>query len=82
MECLLNNDPEGIVELSAIYLDEYNKVGFLKEAPVSRSTAYQVLRHKNPTIKTLAKIVSTAAAHYKIFYQPSVELARIKPVSK
>lgn len=63
MECLLNNDPEGIVELLAIYLDEYNKVEFLKEAHVSRSTAYQVLKHKNPTIKTLAKIVSTAAAH-------------------
>jgi len=63
MECLLNNDPEGIVELLAIYLGKYNKVEFLKEAHVSRSTAYQVLRHKNPTIKTLAKIVSTAAAH-------------------
>ncbi len=63
MECLLNNDPEGVVELLAIYLDEHNKVEFLKEAHVSRSTAYQVLRHKNPTIKTLAKIVSTTVAH-------------------
>lgn len=63
MECLLNNDPEGIVELLYIYLEEHNKVEFLKKAHVSRSTAYQALRHKNPTIKTLAKIVSTAATH-------------------
>lgn len=61
MECLLNNDPEGIVELVQIYLEEHNKAEFLKEAGVSRSTAYQAFRHKNPTIKTLAKIVSTAA---------------------
>lgn len=63
MECLLNNDPEGIVELLDIYLEEHNKVEFLKDAGVSRSTAYQAFRHKNPTIRTLAKIVSTAAAH-------------------
>jgi len=59
MECLLNNDPDGIVELLSIYLQEHNKVEFLKEAHVSRSTVYQALKHKNPTIKTLAKIVST-----------------------
>lgn len=59
MECLLNNDPEGVIELLQIYLDEHNKVAFLKDAKVARSTAYQALKHKNPTIKTLAKIVST-----------------------
>jgi len=63
MECLLNNDPEGIVELLKIYLEEHNTVELLKEAHVPRSTAYQAFRHKNPTIRTLAKIVSTAAAH-------------------
>ncbi|MBS4164068.1 hypothetical protein PRO82_001382 [Candidatus Protochlamydia amoebophila] len=63
MECLLNNDPNGVIELLEIYLDEYNKVAFLKEAKVARSTAYQVLKHKNPTIKTLAKIVSTITGH-------------------
>lgn len=62
MECLLNNDPEGIIELLEIYLEEHNKVELLKKAHVSRSTAYQALKHKNPTIKTLAKIVSTVAA--------------------
>ena len=60
MECLLNNDPEGVVDLLEIYLEEHNKVAFFKEAKVSRSTAYQALKHKNPTIKTLAKIVHTA----------------------
>jgi DNA-binding phage protein len=63
MECLLNNDPEGVIDLLEIYLDEHNKVELLKEAKVARSTAYQALKHKNPTIKTLAKIVSTVAAH-------------------
>lgn len=58
MECLLNNDPQGVVELLEIYLDEHNKVALLKDANVARSTAYQALKHKNPTIKTLAKIVS------------------------
>lgn len=61
MECLLDNDPEGIVELLQIYLDEHNKTALLKDANVARSTAYQALKHKNPTIKTLAKIVSTIA---------------------
>lgn len=61
MECLLNNDPQGVVELLEIYLDEHNKVALLKDAKVARSTAYQALKHRNPTIKTLAKIVSTLA---------------------
>lgn len=62
MECLLNNDPEGIVELLTIYLEEHNKVKLLKEANVPRSTIYQAFKHKNPTIKTLAKIVSAVGA--------------------
>ncbi len=61
MECLKNNDPEGVVELLMIYLDECNKVNFFKKADVSRSTMYQAFKHKNPTVKTLAKVVSAAA---------------------
>lgn len=61
MECLLNNDPEGVVELLTIYLEGHNKVELFKKAQVSRSTAYQAFRHKNPTIRTLARIVSTVA---------------------
>jgi DNA-binding phage protein len=63
MECLMNNDPEGILDLLSIYLEEHNKVKFLKEAHISRSTVYQAFKHKNPTIKTLAKIVSNVSAH-------------------
>ncbi len=63
MECLLNNDPQGVVQLLTIYLQEHNKVQFLKRAHVSRSTAYQAFRHKNPTIRTLAKIVSSCGTH-------------------
>jgi hypothetical protein len=29
MECLLSNDPEGVVELLEIYRDEHNKVALL-----------------------------------------------------
>jgi DNA-binding phage protein len=62
MECLMNNDPDGVVELLKIYLSEHNKVELLKDANISRSTVYQTFRHKNPTIRTLAKIVSTAVS--------------------
>lgn len=63
MECLLNNDPAGVVELLAIYLEEHNKVEIFKNAEVPRSTVYQAFKHKNPTIRTLAKIMSAAATH-------------------
>lgn len=65
MECFLNNDPEGVMELLKIYLDEQNKVKFLNDADISRSTVYQALRHKNPTIKTIAKLISSASASSK-----------------
>ncbi len=57
MECLSNNDPEGVVELVKIYLEEHNKTTFCKEANLARSTAYNALKNKNPTLKTLAKII-------------------------
>lgn len=58
MECFLNNDPDGVVELLQIYLEEQNKVKFFEETDIPRSTAYQFFRHKNPTIRTVAKCIS------------------------
>lgn len=58
LECFFNNDPNGIVELLEIYIQEHNKVEFCKEAKIPRSTTYQSFKHKNPTIKTVAKIMS------------------------
>lgn len=57
MQCLIENDPEGVMEIIEDHLYALNKSKFLREADVPRSTMYQLLKRKNPTIKTLAKIM-------------------------
>lgn len=57
MECLLNNDPEGAMEIIEIYLDTVNRVQMAKQSQIPKSTLYHSLKHKNPTIKTLAKLM-------------------------
>ena len=57
MECLIENDTEGVLEIIEGYLYAVNKTQFLKEADIPRSTAYNVFKRRNPTIKTLAKIM-------------------------
>lgn len=57
MQCLIENDPEGVMEIIESHLYALNKSRFLRAANVPRSTMYQLLKRKNPTIKTLAKIV-------------------------
>lgn len=57
MECLIENDTEGVLEIIEGYLYAINKTQFLKEADVPRSTAYNFFKRRNPTIKTLAKIM-------------------------
>lgn len=61
MECLIENDTEGALEIIEGYLYAINKTQFLKEAKVPRSTVYNFCRRKNPTIKTLAKIMHASA---------------------
>lgn len=56
-ECLRDNDPEGAMEMIAIYLREVNKLKHSKETSISRSTLYRSLRRNNLTIKTVAKIL-------------------------
>ena len=56
-ECLKNGDPEGVIEVIHIYLDAVNKTQLAKENDIARSTVYHTLRSKNPTVKTLAKLV-------------------------
>ncbi len=60
MECLIENDPEGVMEVIETHLEALNKSSFLKEAGIPRSTMYKLFKTKNPTIKTLAKIMHTA----------------------
>ncbi|MFT4552176.1 MAG: DNA-binding phage protein [Chlamydiales bacterium] len=58
-ECLKNNDPEGVIEVLEAHIEALNKVQFAEKAEVPRSTLYHSFTSKNPTIKTLAKIIHT-----------------------
>lgn len=57
LECLQNNDPEGAMEMITIYLDALNKTRLRQKTKLPKSTMYSALKHRNPTIKTLAKIM-------------------------
>ncbi len=57
VECLENNDPEGVMEVIAIHLEAVNKTKLSGGGKLHRQTLYSALKHRNPTIKTLAKIV-------------------------
>lgn len=57
VECLENNDPEGVMEMISIYLEAVNKSKTTKAVGLHRQTMYSALKHKNPTIKTLAKLM-------------------------
>lgn len=57
-ECLKNNDPEGVVEIIETHLEIVNKVKASQKNELSRSTMYHAIKGKNPTIKTLAKLVN------------------------
>jgi DNA-binding phage protein len=57
LECLQNNDPEGVMEMISIYLDALDKAQLRKKNKLPKSTMYSALKHRNPTIKTLAKIM-------------------------
>lgn len=59
-ECLINNDPNGVVDILEHYLNASNKTDLLKKAHIPRSTMYQLLKNRNPTIKTLAKLIHAA----------------------
>jgi len=57
LECLLDNDPDGVMEMISTYLEAVNKSKMSKKNKLHRSTLYSAFKHKNPTIKTLAKIM-------------------------
>ncbi len=56
-ECLRDNDPEGAAEIIAIHVTALNKSQLAEEEGIPRSTIYHYLRNKNPTLKTIAKLV-------------------------
>ena len=56
-ECLRDNDPEGAMEIINAHLNATNKVQFSKESDVPRSTVYHSMRSKNPTLRTVARLI-------------------------
>lgn len=56
-DCLKNDNPEGVVEIIEAHLATVNKQKLAKKACLPRSTLYNTLKNKNPTIRTLAKMV-------------------------
>jgi DNA-binding phage protein len=60
-ECLENNDPEGAMEMIEIYLEAVNKAKHMRQTKLAKSTMYSALKHRNPTLKTLAKILYKAS---------------------
>ncbi len=65
LECLKNNDPEGVMEVLSVYLKTVNKVKSAQQANIARSTLYHSIKSKNPTIKTLAKLVSIHSLEFR-----------------
>lgn len=63
--CLENNDPEGVIEVINSYLELSNKASLAKRAHMARSTLYYSLKQKNPTLKTLAKIMHAGSMERK-----------------
>lgn len=56
-ECLKDGDSEGVIEVIQIHLEALNKTKLAKEAGLPKTTLYHSLKSKNPTIKTLAKLI-------------------------
>jgi DNA-binding phage protein len=56
-ECLKEGDSEGVIEVIQAYLQAVNKTKVTRESSMARSTMYHTLKSKNPTIKTLAKLI-------------------------
>jgi DNA-binding phage protein len=56
-ECLKDNDPEGAMEVLSAHLEAVSKSHLAMCAEMPRSTIYHSLKSKNPTIRTVAKLI-------------------------
>lgn len=61
-ECLKNEDTEGVIEVISIHLEAKNKAQLIEQTNIPKTTFYHTLRSKNPTLRTLAKLVHACAA--------------------
>jgi DNA-binding phage protein len=59
-ECLKNNDSAGVMEVLAAYFETMSKEPLCQKHSLARSTFYHSFKGKNPTLKTLAKLVSAS----------------------
>ncbi len=66
VECLLSNDPEGAMEVIDIYLEALTTVKKPARTKISQEVPYHSLKGKNPTIRTLAKLMHTASVAHII----------------
>lgn len=61
LDCLIENDPEGFMEILGAFVRINNKKRIAREAEISRVTLYNAFyKDSNPTLKTIAKIVHKA----------------------
>ena len=58
-ECLTEGDVEAAKEVFLDYLWAVNKAKLARETHVSRSTIIHCLEHKNPTLDTFLRVMST-----------------------
>ncbi len=65
-ECLKSGDSEGVIEVIRIHLEACNKTKLAKETYLPKTTMYHSLRSKNPTIRTLAKLVQAVKFNCQI----------------
>ena len=59
LECLKNNDPEGVIDTLNAHFEALGKLAVASTSGLATSTFYHALKSKNPTLKTLAKLVSS-----------------------
>lgn len=69
MQCFIENDTEGVLEIIENYLYAVNKTQFFKEADLPRSTVYNFFKRRNPTIKTLTKIMHASIVEFRSIMQ-------------
>ena len=60
-DCLKSNDPKGVIEAIVTYFDAVNKLELANEFTIPRATIYHLMKHENPTLKTLAKVIHAIA---------------------
>ena len=59
---LQNDDAAGVMKVLEAHLEAVEKEALCRDAALARSTLYHSLKAKNPTLKTLAKLVSAVHA--------------------